>query len=410
MTTEKVKDESEQLRNETYDFYARSYRTWLEGVNSWTRMAEGMSGTPYRMDMESWFRPYWDYMQRWGSLVGNYSNMLARTWMPPSSPLRTFSDITSRWANAYIRIYDTWFRNMSGVFRESLEISRKLNAREEVDIDRFMDLLRNTYDNISNTIVDVSKDTPIAGIKEVNEAVNKSLDSFPEQQDIAKDFLRESLNLNVRLMDLSALTLRQLSETASNLGKGTLSEDGYTQLVDAYTDTLQRFYKHLNIPAARQIEPKQLKEDTNNWVKSSIQLYLSWLDMSYKMYQGVTNSAFDVYKISSETPGEGKTPSAEEYAQGWTDAYWRSLDSIAKGSRFFETVPRWINSYSNWVTATYKLYQTLTVPPFSTKEDIDIVWREVDRLRKAVERPKTEARSKTAQHKANTGVRRATRA
>jgi truncated hemoglobin YjbI len=287
--------------------------------------------------------------------------------------------------NSYVKIYNAWLKGMDSVAREGYEIGQKASIGEEVETARFFETLKAAYDGITASVVESLKDTPFAGLKGLDKAVKDALDSLPEEQKMAREFLQELFSFSVKMTNLSTEVMKEVSKTSADmLAKGTISGEGYKNLIDAYGETLKHSVEILQEKAALLPGYKDIADDATSWAKANLDLSISWLEMNLKLYQGMAKSSKDISKTAEELFKGEKISSADELQKRWLEAYQQALDVLVKDAQFSENISKLMNSYAEWMKSTTKLYRSVMTPPYAAKEDFDRVSEELAKVKRTV--------------------------
>ena len=364
-----------------FELYNRASKSWTDIFNSWAKSVSGFPQAFRGVDTESWFKPVWGYTDDWSKVYRGFTDM-SKMMPQPFASMKYVSDDVAKSIDSYMKIYDAWLKGMDAVAREGYEIGRKLSAGEEADTSKLYDDAKATYNSITAKVVESLKDTPFAGVKEIDKAIQQFLDSIPEEQKTARDLLQEVFAFNAKQINLSSLAMRQASDMfAEMLEKGTVSDDLYKSLLDAYGETLTHSMEILRIPSALLPEYKDIINDVTGWAKTNLELQVSWLEVNLKLYQGVTKSAGEIYSAAEAVFKEGEVSSPDEYYKRWVEACQKATDISVKSSQIDQSIPKLINKYTEYIKSMSKLYQNLmTATPFATKEEFDKVSAELEKI------------------------------
>ncbi len=173
------------------------------------------------------------------------------------------------------------------------------------------------------------------------------------------------------------------------VAKGTISGEGYKNLIDAYGEALKHSVKILREKAALLPGYKDIADDATSWAKANLDLSISWLEMNRRLYQGIAKSSKDISKTAEELFKGEKISSADELHKRWVEAYQQALDILVKDAQFSENIHKLMSSYAEWMKSTNKLYRSVMTPPYVAKEDFDRVSEELAKVKSSVEKRAT---------------------
>lgn len=383
---------AEKERMDVFEFYSNAFNSWSDIFSSWTKTMESFPGAFRPMDVESWFKPFWGYMEDWNKVNESFTEMTK--WMPLQfESVKDMSEAVAKGVSSYVKIYDSWLRNMDSVAREGYEAGRRSINGEEVETDKFFEALRGAYDDITTSVVESLKETPFAGIKEIDQAVKESLDSFSEEQKMAREFLNELFGFSTKMINLSTSALKEATDTFTDMvEKGTISADAYKSIMDAYGDTLKHSVEILRLPAALLPEYKDTVDDAISWVEKNLDVFISWLEINLKPYQAISKSTSEIYKLAEDAFKEGKISSQDEFYKRWAETFEKATRNLIENSQFYDSIPKFINSHTEFLKSTNKLYQNVMTPPYVTKEALDKTSQELKKVKSLIEKkPKAKA-------------------
>lgn len=105
-----------------------------------------------------------------------------------------------------------------------------------------------------------------------------------------------------------------------------------------------------------------------DWASKHFDLLASWFELSLSLAQGIGKSLREIYWFSYGTLKKGKISSPEEFGNSWSEFYEKATVNFAGNSRFFATLPKFINTLTEFIDSTNHLYQGLSIP-FLPKEN-----------------------------------------
>ena len=372
-----------------FEFYNSASKYWLDIFNSWGKTAGSFPQTFGGVGMESWLKPSWSDMAEWTRLYTGLTDM-AKAMPLPFASIKDSSEAVAKGMNSYVKIYNAWLKGMDSVARKGYEIGQKAGIGEEVETAKFFETLNAAYDGITASVVESLKDTPFAGLKGLDKVVKDALDSLPEDQKMDREFLQELFSFSVKMTNLSTEVMKEVSKTSADvLAKGTISGEGYKNLIDAYGETLKHSVEILREKAALQPGYKDIADDATSWAKANLDLSISWLEMNRKLYQGIAKSSKDISKTAEELFKGEKISSADELHKRWVEAYQQALDILVKDAQFSENIHKLMSNYAEWMKSTNKLYRSVMTPPYVAKEDFDRVSEELAKVKSSVEKRAT---------------------
>ncbi|MBI4287004.1 MAG: hypothetical protein HY671_01085 [Chloroflexi bacterium] len=376
---------AEKVGSDMFEVYSKASRAWMDALGSWSKTAAGASPMGKGMDMEGLFRPYWDFIERWNKTYNSYAGMMNAAFS--FTTMRDTGDVAAKSMSSYTRIYNTWLEGMGAVTREIYEVGRKASAGEKVEMEKFLKALSGVYDNVSTRVMESLQDTPFAGMKDIEAAMKRSLDSFPEEQKAFREFLEEVVNVNSVAMHLSTSTMKQTTEGLSRiLEKGTLSGNGHGSLAEAFEESLREAAETLRAPSISVPGYKEITERAIVWRKANVDLCVSWLEMNLKLYQGITGSTQEISKAGEEMFKEGKISSADEFYKKWGEARTKATETMLSNSQFYQNVPAFITSYTEWIKATNDFCRAIMTAPYASREDLERLSEELEKLKKSAEK------------------------
>jgi len=373
-----------------FEAYTDMYRAWGDVYSSW---AKSMGGMPFvgTREMESWFKPFWGYFGDWAKIYESYTEaMKGFPW--PYEGMRDYSDAATKAINSYVKIYDAWVRSMDKIGRKQLEIAQGLATGRDVKTAEIFDVLRESYGDISVSLVDSLKGTAFEagskGIEEVNKAVKKFTDSFPEEEKQAKETFQIFTDSFSKMMNSWNTSMMEASRTFSDmLGKGEISPNGYKKMIDMYVQTSKESVGAVLEPLSVLLPGyKDTVDDVREWANKNFDLVTSWFEVPLKLSYAIGKSSSEMYRFIDETFRDGVVASPEEFYTRWSGFYSKATADLMEATQFSTALPKFTDDLVEYIKSTNNLYRRLMTPPFPSKEEMDRVYSNIEKVRKMAER------------------------
>ena len=374
-----------------FDFYTKIYRSWADSISSYTRLGAGLPGAFKAPNSENWFKPFWGNMGDWGNLNASFVEMTKGLPLPFES-VKAMNEGVSRGINMYVNTYDVWLRSMEKVAREGFEVGRKLGAGEKVDTASFLESVRAASDDVNSTLVESLKETPFAGVKEIDEAVRRALAALPEEQKVARAFLEELFSFSSKASSLSTSAMAEAVKNFTDmLNKGTITADTYRNLVDSYGAMLKNSMEILRPSAKLFPGYGEVVDAAVDWAQKNLEVYSTWLEISLKLQKGTRESFEDIYKSAEGILGAGRAVTADEFLRKWSEAYQKAATAMVERSQMFASIPAFLDKYTEYVKATSKLYRSVMTPPLVPAKDVEDVSERIEKVKTAAEKRASKA-------------------
>jgi hypothetical protein len=373
-----------------FGVYTDMFQAWGDVYGSW---AKSVSGMPFgaTKELESWFKPFWGYFGDWGKIYESYTQaMKGFPW--PYEGMRDYSDGATKAINSYVKIYDAWVRSMDKIGRKQLEIAQGLATGRDVKTAEIFDVLRESYGDISVSLVDSLKGTAFEagskGIEEVNKAVKQFADSFPEEEKQARETFQIFSDSFIKMMNSWNTSMMEASVTFSDmLGKGEISPNGYEKMIDMYGRASKESVGAVLEPLSVLLPGyKDTVDDVREWANKYFDMATSWFEVPLKLSYGIGKSSSEMYRFIDETFKDGVVGSPEEIYTRWSAFYGKATADLMEAAQFFTTLPKFTDNLVEYIKSTDNLYRRLMTPPFASKEDIDRVYSSIEKVRKMAER------------------------
>ncbi|MBI2854371.1 MAG: hypothetical protein HYX87_05565 [Chloroflexi bacterium] len=382
MTTKTTTNEE---RIDLADLYTKAYRSWADVFGSFTR-TWSQPGDSTAPSMENWFQPWWGYMDYWARMSSNYAEV-ARAMRVPFESLRYSSDAMAEGFNMYRRVYEAWFKGTEKLARLGTEVGRQIYAGEKPNVDKFFDTLKSAYDDMSEGVVEATRGTRFSGMRDVDQAVKKARDAFPDEQQVAKDYLQQLFDVTIETIRLSTSAMAETARAFSEImEKGNMSPESYRNLIYNYGRTLKQSLDSLKPSATLASGYREVVEDTTNWAKSSVDTYVCWLEMNLKLQKAAQDSYSVIYRAAQKALGDGnRSITPQEFFRKWSDAYREAASTLVETSQLSTTVPEFIEQYTQCARSVSTLYRNALTPSFATREDVTKVSEELQRVKSQAE-------------------------
>jgi hypothetical protein len=366
--------ESRKMGADMFEMWDRTVKSWVDFYGSYGKAIGGFgSGTAFNMPgMENWSRMYSAFMD------------MAKGMPMPFQLSKDLNEAFSKGMGNYQKAYDAWMRGMAGIAKEAYDISRKVLAGDKVDAGKFFEAVRSSYAGVNTAILDSLKDTPFEGVKNVEEATEELLSSMPEDQARSREFLEKLLNLNIKAMNASIAAMRQANKSfAQLLETGAVTGDGYEAFRDSYGKIIEETVESLSLSETSR-GAKEIADDVAAWAKASMDLATGWSEMTFKLYDGLSKSSA---KMANENMlKETKIESPDQLYGFWMGISRDVMATLVDNTAYYENLSRFVRTYTDWIKAGNKLYRDAATPPSVTKDDIEKLRDELQRVKRASEK------------------------
>jgi hypothetical protein len=190
------------------EFYNNAFQSWSDSIGSWTKTAEEISeGLKGNESSFKWWGSWPQMMETnngfkwWGSWghAGKIFTEMMETLPLPYEPMKNMNESLRENIRVYRTIYENCIKNMANIAKEGYSLDVKIIAGEEPEADAFFEAIHCAYDDIACTMADGLKESPFKGIKDINEAIKKSLKSFSDERNTAKSVFKEMMNFNAKM-------------------------------------------------------------------------------------------------------------------------------------------------------------------------------------------------------------------
>ncbi|CAN2041926.1 hypothetical protein GMMP15_640016 [Candidatus Magnetomoraceae bacterium gMMP-15] len=281
-----------------FDFYKNLFEPWADIYGS---QDDKKSIFPIAFNkMESLFKPFTEAMEK--TMEGKSSIMnfidITKNMPTPSETINYMNDkgVLNSWISG-IKLYDEWLKSMHDLVDKGFEIAQTLSRGEDVDIDDFADVFSNAYKDMAKSFVKSLEDTPFNKIKGMDEAIEKFLNSFFEEQETARTFFKQIYDFNCKMMVFSKSSKHGANKMLSDfISKGNLSSDSYKYIVDTYGNMMKNYMEIFKLPAVFMPEYKERIDNTTSLVEDNIIFFVSWMETNIELCEEINRLINDMYK------------------------------------------------------------------------------------------------------------------
>ncbi len=373
---------------DVFEIYNNTMKSWSEFFrNSNSNRMWDWPGSTFRAPgTEEWYRPWSTYMENWQKMARGFADVTAGKG--PMQSMKDSTEAVTKGIDAYLKLCDSWIKSNQRIAAEGMGLVRKLGAGEKPDTAPFFEAMEAAYAELSGSIADSLKRTPLSGAKDVDEAMKRFLDAFPEEQKMARDFYQQLFDSALEATKASNSAVAEAGGALSQMvEKGTLSVESCSDLIGAYGNTLKQSIEVVRPWAALFPSYNQFVEDVISWAKMSVDVGTCWLEMNVKLQKAVRDSFLQVYSSAQETLSESQAlASPDEWARKWSEAYERGTKKFVESSDAFKSVPAFIDQYTECLSAAAKLYRSVTRIPFATKAEIEKVSKDIEKAKAQAEK------------------------
>jgi len=384
--SEENAEKNKQGGIDIFEFYTRSSKYWQDIFSTWANTV-GNTTQPFGgAGPDSWMKQPFGNFDNWAKLYSGFTGMFKSMPFTLTS-VKDGNEAVAKGMDLYVKIYNTWLKGIDSVVREGYGISEKISLGEEVDVANYFDTMKATYNDVTVSLVDLLKDTPFGGLKGLDKVIVDALNSIPEDQTQAREFLQEMLNFSTNMTNLSSEMMKEVNKTSAEmLANGTISGEGFKKLINKYGETLKKSVEILREKAALLPGYKGMADEATNWAKANLDLSISWLEMDLKLYQGIDKSFKDISNTAQELFKGESISSAEELQKRWGDAYQKSFDILVNEAQFSDNIHNLMSKYTDWMKSTNELYRNMMTPPYVAKDDFDRVFKDLEKVKRSVKK------------------------
>jgi hypothetical protein len=345
-----------------FESYNTAFKSWSDMMGSWTRKMEDFSGA---------FKPSGNGngfgFSSWIHSGKYFTEMMERLPLP-YGPMKNMNEALAKSLDSSRKIYDSYLRNMMTVMRERYEIDLKSVAGDSPETDRFFDLMRRAYEDISATAVESLKDTPFEGVKEIDEAVKQSMAALSEERQMMRALFKETIAFKAQVARLSSSAMKEAAGAIADVKeKGTVSVDACKEMADVCGNTLNRSLEIFGIPDPLASEYKGAVKGAVTLTSKRLDVFTAWLEINLNSTRALTKCAEDVCKFTEATfkeTKEGKVPSQEVFYKKCADVCEETLRKLVKGTHFNGSIPRFIETYTDYLKSLKEHSRKMMTLPY----------------------------------------------
>jgi hypothetical protein len=345
---------------------------------------------------KNWFESYNSTLNSWSETLidstRNFSNVFG------DQGAGNVNEAFTKGVNSYMKMYDSTIKNATSVLKEGFEAGRKTLKGEDVKADEFFETLKKACDDAVACVSETLKETPFEGIKEIDEAIKKSMDSFSDEQKAAHAFLSEIFEFNTKLAKLSATAVKETGNALKEAKEGEISIDGYKSILNEYGETIKRALDKYDVPAALLPEYKANIDGAIELANKNIDLLGSWIEINLKSAKAMSESASEIYKVDENIFTGAKITSPDALIKMWRKPYDKASRDFVEKAQLNESIPKFIEIWSDYIKSTGEHYRKMmTLPAFVTEKDLDRISSELAKIKTASEKSaKTKSKAKEA--------------
>lgn len=344
-----------------FQSYNDAFKTWSEAVSSWTEgmsdifKSQGGNGNGFR---------FWGYMGDWVMTEARLAEMVKNISVPYETV--KMDESLTKTMDSYQKICDTCLRNMVSIY----DLNMKSITEEETGTDKFFETLWNAYNNMSATVVEVSKDTPFEKIKEIDDAVKESLDAFSDERTMARGLFKELVEFSKKIAGLSVSAASESLNVLTDVKEaGTISSDAYKDMLDVYGETLKRSLEIVDIPEPLLPEIKDAVDETVSLSAKNLDVFNCWMEINLKLGQAVGKFAEEFKTFAEDTLKKDEIPAQEDILESWSKTYGRALRILIEGTHFNGSVPKFMDICTDYMKSVSEYSRYMMLLPYTAKTE-----------------------------------------
>jgi hypothetical protein len=348
------------------EFYNNAFHSWSDAMNSWTKTAEGMSEGFKSNNGFKW----------WGSWseTGKIFAEMMETLPLPYEPMKNMNESLRENVRAYRTICDNCMKNAVNIVREGYRLDVKIIAGEEPETDAFFEALNCAYDDIACTMADTLKESPLKGVKDINEAIKKSLDTFSDERNTARAVFKEMMNFNAKMAKLSLSAMKEATNALNDVKeKGTVSLEAQKDMMEAWGESLKRTMDIFGfLPPGLAPECKDSLDNSVCIAAKNLDVITAWLEINLKSSQAIARSGDNIRKFSEDMFKEfkkGEMPQHQELYKKWGKAFGETMNTLIEGVHFNGSIPKFINVCTDCVKSANEHYRNVISFPYKMNEE-----------------------------------------
>jgi len=345
-----------------FESYNDAFRTWSEAAISWT---EGITEALNHNGNGNGFK-FWGYMGDWIMTEARLTEMIKN--FSVSYETVNMNETLTKSMDSYQKICDSYARNMASIVKEGYQLDMKSVTKAETD--KFFDIIMDAYNDMAATVVEVSKDTPFEKIKEIDDAVRKSLDALSDERNMARGLFRELAEFSAKITDLSASAVNESLSTFTDVKEnGSISSDAYKDMLDVFGKTLKRSMEIIDIPEPLLPEYKDAVDETISLSAKSLDVFNCWLEIVLKSGGAVGKFAEEFKTFAEDAAKEGEIPAQEDVLKGWSEIYGKATRTLIEESNFNGSIPKFIGICTDYMKSVNEYYRNMMTFPYAAKTE-----------------------------------------
>lgn len=358
------------------------FKPWSEVMSTWTKTVGSFHPEQFGTGgLDNWFKPYGNYMDSWTKAYQGFADGSKGSGAHLES-MKEMNQTVAKAINSYVSIHDAWVRNMDAASRQGYEIGRRLIAGEDAEIGDFFETLKTAYEDSTNSLMEALKSTPFSGIEQIDQELKNSLDAFPEEQEMAKNLIQELFRFNTKMMNISTSGMKDASTNlTSMMEKGTISSDSYKNMMDTYAETLKQCLEIMRPPAAVLPGYKIMVDAVIGSAEKNLDMMTAWLEINLKLYEGIGKSSGEISQSTSEMFKDEQNLAPDEFYKKWSQAWEKATQTMVQKTELEASIPTFLRKYTEWLKSIENVYESATAIPYVTKDDLDGVAYEVEKVK-----------------------------
>jgi hypothetical protein len=359
-----------------FNSYGDVWGIWSGMTSSWTKAMENFSGA-FKVGKEgNGFNP-WHSLEGWNKAGDQAVEMLKKISLPHES-MEDLNKALAKGTDSYRKIWDSYIRNALHLFKEGYQMDVRSLVGEEIDTDNFFEALNDAYHDVSATVVDALKGTPFEGIKEIDDAVKKSLDMFSNERETTKALIKDLAEFKTNMAKLSATAAGEAANAFSDVKeKGTLSLDVYKEMVALWAETCKRSMDRVGatagMPTFLLSECQKMMENSVCLAGKNIDVLTTWMEISLKSSQAVAKSAEEIGMFAGEVfkgMTEKESPSQTALYKKWAETLEKATRDLIEGTHFNGSIPKFITLSTDCIKSANEHCKNVAFLPYAIKTDM----------------------------------------
>ncbi len=301
---------------------------------------------------------YNNTLKTWSGVLG-LCNGKAQTFPLPFVSVTGISKSAFRNMTSSVEICNAWLRGLDGLVGESFEVGRRIVRGEQAETGGLTKTLRGAYDNVTASMIKTLEDTPFdEGVKEMDQAVKKTMDSLTDEQEIMKEFLQEVFSFGSKTVNLFKSSNGDRADFFTDILKGSSpfsSDNGYKRTVKAYEKILRHFAETIRPLAVLHPMHQKTVDEIIAWADRNAGISGAWLETNLEQTRELRRVAMDFFKIVDDTLKQGN--SLEEFYEKWVEAMEKARHIYIEDPQSYKIISEFINNNTEFIKSTMELCQ-----------------------------------------------------